>query len=64
MADWAEFFNSNNPNELWNLMQGIILTTINTLIKDKDRLLARAKRTMTEADWVNAKRVRMRWVRI
>ena len=80
-ADWTEFYNLDNPNELWETMENIMLTNIDSMcpiksfkvkryrepwitneaieaIKDKDRLLASAKRTMAEDDWVSAKRVR------
>ena len=80
-ANWAEFYNTNDPNRLWEIMEGIILKNIDTMcplksfnvsgyrkpwitneaikaIKDKDRLLAKARISKEEGDWKTAKRVR------
>ena len=80
-VDWARFYNTQDPNVLWKLMEKNILENIDKTcplksykvnefrepwitneaieaIKDKDRLMKRAKRTGLERDWQEAKRVR------
>ena len=80
-ADWGVFYNSRDPNFLWNMMENAITTEIDKMcpiksfkvkecrepwltneaieaIKDKDRLLSKAKSSKREDHWVEAKRAR------
>ena len=79
--NWANFYESNNPNELWDIMEGHIVRQANMqcpirkfrvkaqrepwltnealeAIKDKDRLLKKAKRSRKVQDWEAARRAR------
>ena len=81
--NWDPFFENNDPNELWDLVEGLIVLQANIMcpskqyrvkaarepwitneaieaIKDKDRLLKRAKRTRREEGWTNARLARNR----
>ena len=81
LADLAAFYESNNPDEMWDIMEGYIIQQANLqcpikkfkvkaqrepwltnkameAIRDKDRLLKKAKRTRKEQDWATARMVR------
>ena len=80
-ANGDRFYRSNNPDEMWDIMENHIVRQANAqcpirnfrvkaqrepwitneaieAIKDKDRLLKKAKRTRSEQDWEIARRAR------
>ena len=81
--NWDIFYNNNDPNRLWDIMETVILEQADSMcpskkykvqaarepwitneaieaIKDKNRLLKRAKRTRLKRDWTNARLARNR----
>ena len=80
-ADWLKFYQCDNPNIAWGIIENNILKVINAMcpiqtfyiknlkdpwitqeilegIKDKDRLLSKAKHSDNQDDWVVARRRR------
>ena len=79
--NWREFYSSQDPNKMWEIMEGIILEKVSEFcplrsykvngyrepwitneaieaIKDKDRLLKKARISAKVEEWADAKRVR------
>ena len=80
-SDWAPFYAMNDPDLMWEYMEGIVIKQANNMcpmkgcrvkaqrepwitneaieaIRDKDRLMGRAKRSGKPEDWENARRAR------